>query len=148
MGPLPRVRTRLLGAIVAVLLWTPATLLFAAAKPDEVAIALIVAGFPVSGGVGALLAPAAVQSGGMAYRVAVRFAALAVLIGAFVWALLIALLHPENQSFLGAVVGYAVLGLLVMGLPLLLFGFNAALLWTAIVRGVARRLVVLALPRR
>jgi hypothetical protein len=139
----PTLRSRLLGAIVAVALWAPTTLLFTAGKPDEAAVDLIVAGFPVSAGVGALLGPRASASRGMAYGIAAQFALLAVLVGSLAFALPYALFHPDGHSFLGSLFGYALIGLFFMGLPLLILGFNLALLWAAIVRRIARRADVL-----
>lgn len=135
----PTVRSRLRGAIVAVALWAPTTLLFASGKPDETAIDLVVASFPVSAGIGALRAPAAARSRGMAHRAAAQFAVLSVIVGSLTWALPYALFHPEDHSFVGALRGYAAIGLLFMGLPLLMLGFNLALLWAAIVRQIAGR---------
>jgi len=129
-----------LGAVVAAALWTPTALLFGAVKPEGAGTNLIVAGFPVSAATGALLARRAAMSQGMDYRLPAQFAVLAVVVGSVAFSLPHALFRSECSPFVGALFGYALLGLLVMGLPLLILGFNLALLWAAIVRTAAVRL--------
>lgn len=128
-------QSRLVGALTAALLWLPvALLLLAAADPRGQALAL--AGLVVSSAVGALLMPRAVASRGMAAGTAVLFAVIAVSAGAFLFGLLFAIL---DRRFPLDAIGFGLVGLLFLGIPMVILGTNLALVWVAIVRKLATR---------
>lgn len=122
-----------IGAFVAAALWSPVALVLLATN-DPRGTALALAGLIVSPVVGVLLTPNAIASGGLGAGTAFQFAWMAVSSGAFVFGLLFALLDNHNPL---AAVGVGLVGLLVLGIPMLILGTNLALGWVAIVRRIA-----------
>lgn len=130
---------RVAGALTAALVWAPFAALALLSSPlDPRGAALGFAGLIVSPAVGYVLGPAAAISSGMATRLAWLFALLAVCAGSVVWSVLFVLL--DRQS-LGDTFGFAAVGLIFLGLPLLLLGFVLAFVWTTTVRRIVNRLV-------
>jgi hypothetical protein len=132
-------RLRAIGAALAFAMWAPFAVVFVATARTsaDAFLSLVLAGFLVCPVVAALLAPMAARTVGLAYRVAVLFAIGAVALGSIVQALLFALVAGLNPA---DVPGLAVVGLIFMGLPLLLIGFNLALAWTAFLRFALTRI--------
>jgi hypothetical protein len=126
----------LLGAVVAASLWSPLALLLLGGSDDPRGQALAFAGLVVSPLVGGLLTDRALTSGGLGAGVAFQFAVVSVLPGALLVGLLFALLDGHNPFF---ALGFAIVGLVFLGIPLLILGFKLALVWVAIVRWLLRR---------
>ena len=125
---------RSLGAIAAAMLWLPVALLVVMTG-DPRGVALGIGGLIVSPLVGWLLTDQAVASRGLGAYVALRFAGASVLTGAFVFGSLFALL--SRHSSLDAI-GFALIGPVFLGIPLVILGFNLALIWVAVVRRLLR----------
>ncbi len=119
-------------------MWLPLALIAVSPREADVRYAALgIAGLLVSSIVGAILGPIAVCSSGMPYRVASLFALTAVLVGSVVWGALFTVLTSGN---VGDTLGFAVVGLIVLGIPLLILAFNLALLWAVLVRRLAPKL--------
>jgi len=130
----PQIPRRPLGAVVAALLWLPVALLVIATG-DPRGVALGAGGLLVSALVGSLLTDQAIASRGLGAWVALRFAGVSVLSGAFVFGLLFAVLAGHSPF---DAVGFALFGLVFLGIPLVILGFNLALIWVAVVRRLLR----------
>ena len=128
-----RPATRVIGALSAALLSIPVALmlLLTSAPDDERGLALGLAGFPVSAGVGWILAPRALATQGRGFGTAIGFAFMAVLVGGLVWGLLFAVLGGHDPE---AALSFAIIGWLFLGIPMLILGVNLALLWIAVPR--------------
>lgn len=122
-------RPRFLGALVAALLWLPAVLLLLPTG-DSRGQAFSLAGLVVSPLVGALLTPRAMASRGLGASTAVLFAVMSVAAGALLFGLLFAIL--EGLDPLNAL-GFGLVGLLFLGIPMLIGGTNLAMVWVALV---------------
>lgn len=132
---------RFVGAGVAALLWAPVALILALLEPPPSFVVLGIAGFPVSAAVAALMAERAISPRTLSYSVAAAYAVVAILVGALVWAVPFALSATTEGNFAWALFTNAVLGLIVMGIPLFVLGFILALLWSVILRSLARKVL-------
>lgn len=122
------------GAIAATLLWLPFALIVIITG-DPRGVALGAGGFLVSPLVASMLTDQAVASRGLGAWVAIRFTVASVLAGAFVFGLFFAII--SERSPLDAI-GFGLIGLVVLGIPLVILGFNLALIWVAVVRRLLR----------
>lgn len=66
---------------------------------------------------------------------AARFAGLSVLLGSFAWSALTAWLEGGSDE---SVIPVAIIGIVVLGIPIAILGFNLALLWALLLRRVLR----------
>lgn len=130
----PHVQPRWQGAIAATLLWLPFALIVIITG-DPRGVALGAGGFLVSPLVASMLTDQAVASRGLGAWVAIRFTVASVLAGAFVFGLFFAII--SERSPLDAI-GFGLIGLVVLGIPLVILGFNLALIWVAVVRRLLR----------
>ena len=81
--------------------------------------------------VAALLTERAAASRGFGAAVAIQFATVSVLVGSLLSGVLFAILDGHDP---GDAVGFALVGLLFLGIPLLILGVILALLWVTVVR--------------
>lgn len=124
-----------MGALIAAALWTPVGFAFVATgDPRGTAVAL--AGLVTSPVVGALLSPNAVASRGMGAGTAILFSLIAVSAGGLVFGLSFAFLDQRSPF---EAVGFALVSLIFLGIPMLILGTHLALVWVALVRRVAGR---------
>lgn len=125
--------THALGAIAAAFVWLPVAVLVIG-PGDPMGVALGIAGLIVSPLVAILLTDRAVASHGLGAWVAIRFAFVSVFAGAFLFGLFFAAAAGHS---LADAIGFGLLGLVFLGIPMFILGFNLALLWVAVVRWVA-----------
>ncbi len=128
---------RRVGACAALVLWVPIALAFllSTRDPDVRYVALGIAGAIMSSLIGWWLGPTAARSSGIPYALATAFASVAVLGGSVLWAALFVIFDRQKPA---DTLGFALVGLIFLGIPLLAVGFNLALLWAAIVRRTSR----------
>jgi hypothetical protein len=120
-----RIRTH--GALIAATLWFPVgLLLLLLATADPLPIAVGVSGFVVTPLVGGILAPRAAAKHYRGSGVPALFAMVAVGLGAAIFGLLVAVL--EGRPLVDGL-GFAVVGLIFLGVPFLILGFLLARIW-------------------
>lgn len=129
---------RVTGALTAGVLWAPLALLLILSGGAS-GHALAIAGLVMTTLVGWVLAPQAARSRGLGVSTAVTFSVLAVSSGAFLYGLLFALIKRLEPI---TAVGFGMLGLLVLGLPLTIIGVKLAIVWTVVVRKLALRMLL------
>jgi hypothetical protein len=121
---------RLRGAATAAGLWLPlAVVLGRSADPRGVALAI--AGLVASPVIGWVLAFQARRSTGLGFRTAGLFAVAAVAVGACLWGLTFAVIDGRDAA---DAFGFAAVGLIFMGIPLVIMGTLLALAWIPLVK--------------
>lgn len=121
---------RLRGAAIAAALWLPLAALMASPQ-DPRGVALAMAGLCVAPIVGWLVALQARSSTGLGLRTALLFAGASVALGTPVWGLTFAVLDRHEVA---DALGFAAVGLIFLGVPVLMLGTLAALVWIPLVR--------------
>jgi hypothetical protein len=124
----PSVRLR--GSAFAAGLWLPvAAVLGLSADPRGVALAI--ASLVASPVIGWVLALKASRSTGLGFRTAGLFAFAAVALGARLWGLTFAVIDGKDAA---DALGFAAVGLIFMGIPLVFMGTLLALAWIPLVK--------------
>lgn len=121
---------RMRGAMIAAGMWLPLAVLLLLTN-DPRALALGIAGLIVTPVIGWWLALEAYRSSGLGARTALLFAVASVASGACLWGVLLAVLDREAGT---DALGFAAVGLIFLGIPLLILGTLAALAWIPLVR--------------